>query len=168
MPLILRPFGPDDEVPALASHTEFRRTGFNFLPVYFDESIPWVQWTDLMERYRKGIDLPENRVRSAFFAADVDGEPVGRASIRFGLDDFHAVHGGHIGYGVIVTFRRRGYATAILNEAISIARSEGVGALLLTCNENNVASAKVVERCGGVLETVVQDENGVTLRRYWI
>jgi predicted acetyltransferase len=134
----------------------------------FDERIPWAQWTDLMERRRMGIDLPKNRVRSAFLAADVDGELVGRASIRFGLDAFHAVRGGHIGYGVIAAFRRRSYATAILNESISIARNEGVASLLLTCNDNNVASAKVIERCGGVLEKVVLDENGAALRRYWI
>lgn len=168
MPLILRPFGPDDEVPALAAHAEFRRTGLNFLPMDFDERIPWAQWTDLMQRYRRGIDLPGDRVRSAFLAADVDGELVGRASIRFGLDAFHAVRGGHIGYGVIAEFRRRGYATAILNESISIARSEGVDPFLLTCDDNNVASAKVIERCGGVLETVVLNENGGALRRYWI
>ncbi len=168
MPLILRPFGPADEGPALAAHAEFRRIGLNFLPMDFDERMPWAQWTDLMERRRRGIDLPENRVRSAFLAADVDGELVGRASIRFGLDAFHAVRGGHIGYGVIAAFRRRGYATAILSESVSIARSEGVTPLLLTCKENNVASAKVIERCGGVLETVALDERGVALCRYWI
>ena len=168
MPLILRPFSPDDEVPARTAHGEFQRTGLNFLPIDFDERIPWEKWTELMERHRMGIDLPENRVRSAFLAAEVDGQLVGRASIRFGLDAFHAVTGGHIGYGVIAVFRRRGYATAILKESILIARSEGVAPLLLTCKDNNVASAMVIERCGGRLETVALDENGVALRRYWI
>ena len=168
MPLILRPFGPADEAPALAAATEFNGTGFDFLTVDFDPRMPWEQWTALMERYRRGIDLPEHRVRGAFLAADVDGQLVGRASIRFELNEFLATRGGHIGYGVIPAFRRRGYATAILNESIKIARSEGVGALLLTCDDDNVESASVIERCGGVLESITLADDGTAFRRYWI
>jgi predicted acetyltransferase len=121
-----------------------------------------------MERHRQGIDLPENRVRGAFLAADVDGQLVGRASIRFELNDFLAARGGHIGYGVLPEFRQRGYATAILRESIVIARNEGVGAVLVTCDDSNVASVKVIERCGGVLEGIVFGDDGVGFRRYWI
>jgi predicted acetyltransferase len=128
----------------------------------------WAQWTTLMERHRQGIDLPENRVRGAFLAADVDGQLVGRASIRFELNDFLAARGGHIGYGVLPEFRQRGYATAILRESIVIARNEGVGAVLVTCDDSNVASVKVIERCGGVLEGIVVGDDGVGFRRYWI
>ena len=101
-------------------------------------------------------------------AADVDGQLVGRASIRFELDAAHAVRGGHIGYGVISAFRRRGYATLILKEALAIARNEGVAPVLLTCMDDNVASATVIERCGGVLESIAPDEDGRGLRRHWI
>ena len=168
MPLILRPFLTADEGPALAARAECEGTGFDFLPFDFDPSMPWAEWTSLMERYRQGLDLPETRTRSAFLAADVDGQLVGRASIRFELNDFLTFRGGHIGYVVIAEFRRRGYATAILRESIKIARSEGVGALLLTCDDDNVGSATVIERCGGVLEAVVIDDEDVGFRRYWI
>jgi predicted acetyltransferase len=130
--------------------------------------MPWAEWTALMKRHRQGIDLPEYRVRGAFLAADVDGQLVGRASIRFELNDFLAARGGHIGYGVLPAFRQRGYATAILNQSIEIARNEGVGAILVTCDDSNVASAKVIERCGGVLENTTFDDDGVGFRRYWI
>jgi predicted acetyltransferase len=130
--------------------------------------MPWAEWTALMERHRQGIDLPEYRVRGAFLAADVDGQLVGRASIRFELNDFLAARGGHIGYGVLPAFRQRGYATAILNQSIEIARNEDVGAILVTCDDSNVASAKVIERCGGVLENTTFDDDGVGFRRYWI
>ena len=168
MPLILRPFGPADEAPALAAADEFDGTGFDFLGFDFDPRMPWGQWTDLMERYRQGIDLPANRVRGAMLAADVEGQLVGCASIRFELNDCLAARGGHIGYGVIAAFRRRGYATAILKESILIARSEGVAPLLLTCKDNNVGSASVIERCGGVLESIAFAEDGTPFRRYWI
>ena len=168
MPLTLRPFGLADEAPALAARAEFEGTGFNFLPFDFDPRMPWAEWIALMERYRQGIDLPENRTRSAFLAADVDGQLVGRASIRFELNAFLAFRAGHLGYDVIRAFRRRGYATAILRESIEIARSEGAGPLLVTCNDDNVGSATVVERCGGVLEAIAIDDDGVAFRRYWI
>ena len=121
-----------------------------------------------MERYRQGIDLPENRTRSALLAADVDGQLVGRASIRFELNDFLAFRGGHIGYDVISVFRRKGYATEILRQSIVIARNEGLTALLVTCDDSNVGSTKVIERCGGVLESTAVDEEGTSFRRYWI
>ena len=168
MSLILRPFGPADEAPALAAATEFDGTGFDFLGFDFDPRIPWVQWIDQMERYRRGIDLPENRVRGAMLAADVDGQLVGCASIRFELNEFLAAREGHISYGVIPEFRRRGYATAILTESIKIARSEGVGDLFVACDDDNVGSAPVIERCGGVLESIAVAADGTAFRRYRI
>jgi len=168
MPLILRPFGPTDEALALDAAAEFNGTGFDFLAFNFDPTMPWNEWTALMERHRQGIDLPENRVQGAFLAADVDGQLVGCASIRFELNDFLAARGGHIGYAVIPGFRRRGYATAILTEAIKIARSEGVETLLLDCDDDNVGSATVIERCGGVFESMALAEDGTAFRRYWI
>lgn len=168
MPLILRPFDLADEAHALAAADEFDGTGFDFLGYDFDPRMPWGQWTDLMERRRHGIDLPANRVRGAMLAADVEGQLVGCASIRFELNEYLAARGGHIGYGVIAAFRRRGYATAILKESILIARSEGVAPLLLTCKDNNVGSASVIERCGGVLESIAFAEDGTPFRRYWI
>ena len=101
-------------------------------------------------------------------AADVDGQLVGCASIRFELNEFLAARGGHIGYGVIPAFRRRGYATAILTESIKIARSEGISPLLVACDDDNVSSATVIERCGGVLESIAFAEDRTAFRRYWI
>ncbi len=113
MGLILRPFGPADEVPAKAAWSGFHPVGFEFLSFDFDPSVPWTRWTEVIEGYRRGVGLPEGRVRGAFLAADVEGQLVGSVSIRFELNDFLASRGGHIGYGVIPAFRRRGYATAM-------------------------------------------------------
>jgi predicted acetyltransferase len=168
MPLILRPFGPEDEAPALAARAEFEGTGFDFLPFDYDPRMPWSEWIDLMDSYRQGVDLPENRTRAAFLAADVDGQLVGRASIRFELNDYLVFRGGHIGYDVLSAFRRRGFATAILRQSIDIARNEGVTDVLVTCDDSNVGSAKVIERCGGVIEKIAFDEDGTAFRRYWI
>jgi len=166
--LILRPFGPADEGAALAARSESQGSEFGFLLLDFDPRGSWSDWTALMERYRQGVGLPENRVRGAFLAADVDGQLVGSAWIRFELNAFFAARGGHVGYGVIPAFRRKGYATAILAAAVEIAREEGVSPVLVTCDDSNAGSAKVIERCGGVLEEVAFADDGVAFRRYWI
>jgi predicted acetyltransferase len=128
----------------------------------------WQDWLAHIERTRVGSDLPQNRVRADFLAAEVDGELVGRVSVRFALNDWLAREGGHIGYGVLSGFRRKGYATEMLRQAVDIAHHEGVDPLLIVCDEDNLGSATVIERCGGVFEGRASSEEGTTIRRYWI
>ena len=168
MALLLRPFQRSDEAAALTALAEFRGSGFDFLTFDFDPTMPWVEWIDLMERYRRGVDLPSGRVRGAILAGDVDGELVGSISIRFALNDYLAFRGGHIGYGVVTGYRRRGYTTEMLRGGLDVARAEGVDSVLVTCDDDNIGSATVIERCGGALESVAVDENGVKFRRYWL
>ena len=108
-------------------------------------------------------------MHSDFLLAVVDGGIVGRVSIRFTLNEYLARAGGHIGYGVRPSMRRRGYATAILRQAVSLARSGGVGRLLVVCDDDNLGSAAVIERCGGLLESVTHPGDGTPpFRRYFI
>ena len=66
-------------------------------------------------------------------------------------------------------FRRRGYATEILRRAIARLRAARTERILVVCDDDNVGSATVIERCGGVLESVVAPDDGNTpFRRYWI
>jgi predicted acetyltransferase len=120
------------------------------------------------EAHERGVHLREGLVPAAFRIAEVDGELVGRTSIRFALNDYLAAFGGHIGYVVLPAHRRRGYATEILRQSLVIAGENGVDRVLLTTDDTNVGSATVIERCGGVLEAVVPDEDGHPMRRYWI
>jgi predicted acetyltransferase len=167
MPLILRPFEAIDEEPALAAHELFVVEHFTFLLGY-RPGMSWPAWLAEVEGNRVGVDLPAGMVRQAFLAAEVDGELVGRVSIRFALNEWLAREGGHIGYGVLRDFRGRGYATEILRLAIGLAQREGVDPLLIVCDEDNLASATVIERCGGVLEGPAVAEDGTPIRRYWI
>lgn len=164
---MLRPFGPADERAALAAHGELAAEGFPFLLSYAP-GMAWVDWLAVVERNLAGVDLPPDTVRSMFLAADVDGALVGRVSIRFELDDWLARQGGHIGYAVVPAHRRRGYATAMLGHAVELARAEGVHPLLVVCDESNVGSATVIERCGGVYEGPATSDGGTPIRRYWI
>ena len=166
--LRLRPLRSDDESAAVAAHEEMAADGFSFLLSY-DPDASWDDHLRLLEDERRGVHRVPGRVRCSFLVADVDGEIVGRASIRHELNDHLLVVGGHIGYGVLSRHRRRGMATEILRQSLVVVRASGVGDVLVTCDDDNVGSARTIERCGGVLESTVADPGGGTdVRRYWI
>jgi predicted acetyltransferase len=167
--LRLRPLRPDDEQAARQAHAELAGDGFAFLLEDWDATLPWDDYLRRLDNARRGIDIPAGRVPATFLGAIAGGDLVGRVSIRHELNDYLLNFGGHIGYGVRPGFRRQGFATEILRQGLVIARAAGVDRILVTCDENNHASAAVIERNGGVLEDVRTDEaDGVRRSRYWI
>ena len=94
----------------------------------------------------------------------VDGdEYLGRLAIRHRLTPRLTDLGGHIGYDVKPSARRRGHATAMLAAALPVARTLGIDPALVTCDESNTGSRRVIEGNGGVLE----DKRGSELR-FWV
>ena len=94
----------------------------------------------------------------------VDGDTfLGSLAIRHELNDFLLNQGGHIGYSVRPSARRRGHAAAALANALPIARELGIARILLTCDEDNAGSRATIETNSGAYE---DSRNGK--RRYWI
>ncbi len=164
--LILRPPTLADERDCLAAHDEFDTFPFLLL---WNPALTWSRYLELLEGLRTGAHIPEGLVRSDLLLAEVEGELAGRVSIRFELNDALAQKGGHVGYGVRPAFRRRGIATEILRQSLERLRSHGVTSVLVVCDDDNVASATVIERCGGELESVITPTDGnPPYRRYWV
>lgn len=166
--LVLRPFEPRDEVAASLAQEELLRDEFTFLLEDFDPAEPWGAYLARVERVSRGEGLAPHRVPADLWAADVDGELVGRTSIRHALNEHLALYGGHIGYGVRPAFRRRGYATRILQLSLVRAREVGIESALVVCNDDNAGSARTIERCGGVFDRIVIGEQGQPIRHYWV
>ena len=135
----------------------------------FDPSSAFSDYVKQLERHSRGIDVPEAFVPNTYLVGVVDNIIVGRVSLRHSLNDFLARIGGHIGYGVIPSQRKRGYATEMLRQALPFAASLGITKALIICHEHNVASRKIIEACGGTFESVIDcPESGIPHRRYWL
>jgi predicted acetyltransferase len=165
--LYLRPPRREDEAAFRRGHRAMAAEGFTF-GLGYEDGMPFGLYVEQIERHRHGVGLPGRFVPNTFVVADVGGEIVGRASIRHRLNEFLALEGGHIGYGVLPEHRRKGYATEILRQALGIVAGHGVTRALVTCDDDNVGSATVIERCGGVFDSHVVGESGTLMRRYWI
>ena len=75
--------------------------------------------------------------------------------------------GGYIGYGIRPSHRNKGLATIMLKSFLESTYHNGIDSFLLTCNDNNIASIKTIEKNKGILlDKIVV--NGVTTRRYII
>lgn len=96
-----------------------------------------------------------------------DNKLVGIFNIRHTLNDYLYNFGGHIGYSVKKAERRKGYAKEMLKFAFEECKRIGMIRVLLTCDADNIASAKTILSCGGVLENEIPKDGGVT-QRYWI
>ena len=106
---------------------------------------------------------PRDWVTGTYLWMVVDGTVVGRVSLRHELTPWLLEVGGHIGYAVRPSARRRGYATAALAKVLPVAAELGIDPALVTCDVDNLGSRKVIEANGGVLEDV---RNGKL--RFWV
>jgi predicted acetyltransferase len=107
-------------------------------------------------------------VTGSVYFAIVDGKIVGTIAVRHYLNDSLLKSGGHIGYGIRPSERRKGYGTKMLALALNKCRDFGIEKALVTCDKDNIASAKTAMRNGGILENEVTEDNGNIVQRYWI
>jgi predicted acetyltransferase len=133
-----------------------------------DTAEGFAAWTEKLNRQSDTSRPPEpGRVHASYWWIVEGPEVLGAISLRYDLNDFLHEAGGHIGYGVRPSARRRGLASWALGEVLVEARRIGLDRVLVTCDDDNTASARTIEKHGGVLEDVRDTVIGPK-RRYWI
>lgn len=121
-----------------------------------------------LAKWLKGEYVPHyGKVKEEIFLAfNEEKAMVGICDIRLEKNDFIEKYAGQIGYTVRPSERRKGYATEILKEAVKKADELGMKNLLVTCNENNTASSKVIENAKGKLESIIPHPGYPNVKRY--
>ena len=125
----------------------------------------WVE--QLHQQSDRSVAVGEERVHATHWWIVEDDSSLGAIDLRHYLNAFLLDVGGHIGYSIWPSARRRGLATWALGAVLLKAPAFGLGRVLVTCDDDNVGSARSIERNGGVLEDIRTTDSGIK-RRYWI
>ncbi|TXC92015.1 GNAT family N-acetyltransferase [Metabacillus litoralis] len=143
-----------------------------------EEMIPWVIEKDptnfdnmiqFLANNEKGINLPTGWVPdSTYWLINEESRILGVVNIRHELTDFLLTRGGHIGYGIRPSERKKGYATKLLHLALEKTKKLGIKKVLVVCDEWNIGSYKTIKNNGGIEESDFVEDNGNVIKRFWI
>ncbi|MBM7603383.1 putative acetyltransferase [Metabacillus crassostreae] len=143
-----------------------------------EEMIPWVIEKDptnfdnmiqFLTNNEKGINLPTGWVPdSTYWLINEENRILGVVNIRHELTDFLLTRGGHIGYGIRPSERKKGYATKLLRLALEKTKKLGIKKVLVVCDEWNIGSYKTIKNNGGIEELDFVEDNGNVIKRFWI
>ena len=148
---------------------EWKMTGEAFTPwVLGEDASDFSAMILRFENFPKGIGIPEGFVpHSTFWLVRNDKKMLGAINIRHTLNPYLARVGGHIGYGIRPSERRKGYATEMLRLGLFEAKELGISQALVSCDKANIPSAKTIINNGGQLESEIIYE-GEMVQRYRI
>lgn len=133
-----------------------------------EDPAEWIAYTRL---FSDPETVPEGMVPSTqlIYVREEDGKIVGMLQIRHCFNNYLERFGGHIGYCVAPSERRKGYASGMLGEALPLCGQLGLERVLITCIRGNEGSRRTILKNGGAYEsTVYEPGEDVYIERYWI
>lgn len=121
----------------------------------------------LVEEKKKGIN--NNGLKEIYYFAIEKNKIIGHGSIRLNpeVDEKVNIYG-HIMYGVVPSKRKKGYGTLICKLLIEKAKELGIENIIISCNDNNLASSLIIQKNNGELIEKVIDAEGTLINRYKI
>jgi len=128
-------------------------------------------WIERLNSVKDPSTIPSNLVPATqyIYVREEDDKIVGMIDIRHYLNEHLAKFGGHIGYSVAPSERRKGYASQMLGLVLPKCKDLGIGKVLITCTRGNEGSRKTILKYGGVYESTVYEKGeDIYLERYWI
>lgn len=133
------------------------------------EKMSFEDWINDLEKNKHEENLPESYSPQTLYLAIDNNEIVGAIGIRWKRVPILMTFGGLIGYSIRPSKRGNGYASKMLKLTLDKLKNTNVENILITCKDFNIASKKVIEKNGGILENTYSNvDDGYTYLRYWI
>jgi predicted acetyltransferase len=141
--------------------------------VFFDPEQPRKDFETYLRnlaQMSQGVDLPAGVVpMNTYWMVRPDRVILGVSKLRHHLTPSLLDHGGHIGYYIRPSQRRQGYGGLLLALTLAMARERGIQRVRITCDTDNIGSARIIEKNGGVLSgQMVYPGTGTQISQYWI
>jgi len=169
MSLTVRQLTPNDETAFFEGMNLWSEEDRAWHTFSWKPGMSYSEMLTILEDEREGRNMAEGRVPHTMLYGFLDGKIIGRVSIRHELNDFLLRRGGHIGYAVADGYRGKGFATLLMLEGMKYCKSLGLSEILVTCDNANVPSWKIIEKFEARLENKIIDEKeNKKIRRYWV
>lgn len=148
---------------------EWELSGEKIIPFSANlQNMDFLKWLDRTYQIENKETCPSELVPAhTYFLVEDNKKILGAVNIRHTLNEYLFIFGGHIGYGVRPSERKKGYANRMLSLALIEAGKLGIDKVLVTCDKDNIGSAKTIQKNGGILENEIKEE-GKLVQRYWI
>lgn len=147
---------------------DYHKAGEDLYSFALEGTFDFEEYLKSLRDHEKGLNLEEGYVPDSHFWLIEDGRIVGVSRLRHKLTGMLKKAGGHIGYDVSPSQRGKGYATELLALTLKEASEIGIQNVLVTCKSWNKASARVIEKNGGVFASSVILDDGQEEYLYWI
>lgn len=128
------------------------------------------EWLEQIEKNKYEENLPETHSpQTIYLGINEENQIVGAISLRWKAVPALMTFGGFIGYSVRPKYRGKGYANDMLKLALDKFKEKNIEDILIICKDFNIASKKIIEKNGGILENVLfNSDDGYNYLRYWI
>jgi predicted acetyltransferase len=148
---------------------EYRRAGEGSDSDNFADQ-DFAVYIDKLHNKSKGNDLPSGLVPVTTFWLVKDNQIIlGESRLRHGLTPALEEFGGHIGYNIRPSQRRKGYGTLLLALTLEKAGLLGMRRVRVTCDTDNIGSVRIIENNGGMLSGYgISPRSGKQTSQYWI